>query len=688
MTCGPTTLNGPRPAFLRVIGVALALFGMLAHGALSAQGDSLTIRDKVLINIAAELQAGSYANILNTFSRYDAASAGDMADVQQYIAALTAGDDRIFMDSTALIEDNINPAMKAGMDVPDLAAPVYLNDFFTFFHRDAHGEKEEGSAPITMERADYGEPHAVQGNTVVTSLLYNVHWHGTHRTTGARYTPHQRLIVFQAEHKGSDWTAHIVSDSWYSPAITPFRSFEKELLAEQARSKGQKTTLLQEYRAAEAQALEEARHIREQRTTAYGNYIALGDQKLNDDPEGAVFWYGKAGELAPAGRWDHVIGQSRARRALDDRARIQQDQKLKDMALDLARQLDARKYRSVALPGFTEEDGRPSALGKSLAEKLAIHLSQAAASFDLADQSMVDRNLEQRRGMGAIDEKDQIAVGKTIGAQAVITGKLVRIGEDRVELATRILDIRKQSVAGGSPGQVLPLLPQERGAPMAQEPAPAGTQPGPTTAKPTMTRGHTAIGITGGVNLARLMGTDSLTERFTQGGTGFRIGLELERMSPKGNSRFATGLRLARYASSTGDDGLLARKITVNYLQLPLLYRLFTNRTAAGRFGLQLGAIGGYYFFGRTESYTPNLYVEVSPFNLHGSAGLCYEKAVGKVLRIVANASYDPMLFGLGDADKEPLTPSTDGPRFSAFSFAVGATFLLSPTSRHDDNSL
>ena len=126
----------------------------------------------------------------------------------------------------------------------------------------------------------------------------------------------------------------------------------------------------------------------------------------------------------------------------------------------------------------------------------------------------------------------------------------------------------------------------------------------------------------------------------------------------------------------------------MNYLQLPLLYRLFTNRTAAGRFGLQLGAIGGYYFFGRTESYTPNLYVEVSPFNLHGSAGLCYEKAVGKVLRIVANASYDPMLFGLGDADKEPLTPSTDGPRFSAFSFAVGATFLLSPTSRHDDNSL
>ena len=685
VACRPMLRRTPRPRkmWLNSRGLDSMLMPLVAcllgQVPTNAQVNQLTIEDKVKINIAAESQVYSYVSILNAISRNDAGSASAVEDLKQYVMAITTGDERIFTDSTALIEDNINTTFTADKPVSNLTVPVYFTDFLNQFQRDTTERPGQHTEPITMVRADYGEPHTTADGLVVTSLLYNVNWHGTQRISHAPYAPQQRVILFKAERKDAhDWAVRIAVDGWYAPGSEPFQSFEKELEAEQARSKDQKNTRLQAYRAAAAAALEQARFAREQRTAVYQDHINRGDQQLGTDPENALFWYGKAGEAAPAGRWDHVSGQNRARRALEDRARTLQDQALKVMAQSLARQLDAKKYRSVAVLEFTEQDGRPSATGKSLAEKLVIHLSQASIGFNVADQSLVDRALEQRRVVGSIDEKDQIAVGKAANAQAVITGKLIRMGADQVDLTTKIQDIKQRSVAGGGNG-MMPILPQDGGSTSVQESKPIDTEP---VADRTIKRGHTTLGATAGANLTRLSSTDSLTERFTHGGTGFRVGLEMERMGPKGNARFATGVRLSRYDASTGDEGL-ARTIQVNYLQLPLLFRLFTNHTSAGRFGLQIGVLGGYYFFGRTESYTLGRYIEVSPFNLHGSAGPCYELALGQGrTRIVAQATYDPMLFGLGNAENNTLTAPANAPRFSAISVAAGATFLISAPGR------
>ncbi|HRT54743.1 MAG TPA: hypothetical protein P5291_11710, partial [Flavobacteriales bacterium] len=125
------TLPRRRTGFLGARSVLLLSIGwylLFAAPALAQTGANdpgvLTTRDKALINTAAERLIGSYTDILNMFSRYDASSSSDVEDVKLLVAAITQGEDRIFTDTTAIIESDLDPSIQPGKTVPNLTAPV------------------------------------------------------------------------------------------------------------------------------------------------------------------------------------------------------------------------------------------------------------------------------------------------------------------------------------------------------------------------------------------------------------------------------------------------------------------------------------------------------------------------------------------------------------------------------------
>ena len=609
------------------------------------RADSLTTRDKALINTAAEQLVHSYANILNLFSRYDASSASDVEEVRLMVAAVTQGDDRLFTDSTAIIEDNINPAIRPGATIPDLAAPVYLNDFFTQFHGNTRD-------PVAMNLADYGEPHATPDGTVVTSLLYDVTWLGTHDTPGETYAPHQRVVVFRAMRKGvKDWDVRIATDSWSDPA-RPFKSYRQELEAERARSQSRTEAILKEYEDAAKQVAAEAARSLEERTKDYEAAIDKGDALLNDDPEGAMLLYQQAAKLAPVGRLDHIIQSRKAQRALEAKNTNDRERALDTLSARLVRQVERGGFSSVVVSDFTEVGGAPSGLGAHLASEVAGRMARMASHFT------VSRGTAPARG------------GAAIG------GGLLRTGGGKVSLTATIQDKR-----GNVKGQEKQEFPMPEG--FANNGAvPVGGPDANTVKAP----GIWSLGVSVGLLMTRTSGRNDLTDRFTKNGIGPRVGIEVERMGAKGNHRFATGMRWASFKCSTAGDEAVKR-IEVNYLQVPLLYRLFTDRTAIGRFGLQAGVLADVMTGALAESYTPQEYIDVSFLNAHASAGLCYETNGPGRMRISANVAYEPMVLGGvgryvnaadlnadGTPKEDPLLPS-GGPKLGAISFAVGVMF-------------
>lgn len=653
------TLPRRRTGFLGARSVLLLSIGwylLFAAPALAQTGANdpgvLTTRDKALINTAAERLIGSYTDILNMFSRYDASSSSDVEDVKLLVAAITQGEDRIFTDTTAIIESDLDPSIQPGKAVPNLTAPVYLLDFFTVFHGDVQN-------PITMRLADYGEPHTTPDGLVVTSLLYNVSWQGSNKNTGTSYTPHQRVILFTAARQGpKDWVVHIATDSWYDPA-NPFKSYRKELEAERARSKDRIEAVLKEYEDEARQAASEAARSLEERTASYDAAIAKGDVLLNDDPEGAMILYDKARDLAPVGRLDHLLQSRKAQRALDAKNTSERERALDTLSARLVRLVVHGGFRSVTILDMTETNGVKSALGSHLSNELAGRMARMASHFT------VSRGLAAGRG------------GAAIG------GNLMRVGGNRIGLTATLQDKR-----GNVRGQEKEDLPMPEGFDQG------GAEPNnDDLTSRNKAPGLWSVGVSVGLNLTRISGRNVLSDRFTENGIGPRAGIDVERMGATGIHRFATGVRWASFnVSTTGDD--VSKQLKVDYVQVPLLYRIFTGRTAIGRFGLQAGVLADFTVGALSESYTSKEYIDVSFLNAHASGGLCYETNGPGRTRITANVSYDPMILaGIGrylnasdlnlngTPKEDPLLPS-GGPKLSAISFAVGVMFRPDPVAR------
>lgn len=124
--------------------------------------------------------------------------------------------------------------------------------------------------------------------------------------------------------------------------------------------------------------------------------------------------------------------------ALASPARASED--IKGMAKAVAVAAAARQVKRVAVVPFTAPRGAGSFSGAVVSERLVIQLL-ARGELDLVERRFLDKILEEQRlGVFGIMDQDTVkALGKVLGVDAILTGTIVELKGERVEINARLI---------------------------------------------------------------------------------------------------------------------------------------------------------------------------------------------------------------------------------------------------------
>lgn len=113
---------------------------------------------------------------------------------------------------------------------------------------------------------------------------------------------------------------------------------------------------------------------------------------------------------------------------------------IQDMAKGMTAAASARKVKRVAVVPFTAPRGSASFSGAIVSERLVIQIL-ARGELDLVERRFLDKILEEQRlGVFGIMDQDTVkTLGKVLGVDAILTGTIVELKGDRVEINARLI---------------------------------------------------------------------------------------------------------------------------------------------------------------------------------------------------------------------------------------------------------
>ncbi|MBI2387291.1 MAG: hypothetical protein HYV14_14960 [Elusimicrobia bacterium] len=113
---------------------------------------------------------------------------------------------------------------------------------------------------------------------------------------------------------------------------------------------------------------------------------------------------------------------------------------LKDLASAVTTASAARNVKRVAVVPFTAPRGAASFSGAIVSERLVIQIL-ARGELDLVERRFLDKVLEEQRlGVFGIMDQDTVkTLGKVLGVDAILTGTIVELKGERVEVNARLI---------------------------------------------------------------------------------------------------------------------------------------------------------------------------------------------------------------------------------------------------------
>lgn len=126
-------------------------------------------------------------------------------------------------------------------------------------------------------------------------------------------------------------------------------------------------------------------------------------------------------------------------------ARASQD--IQDMARAMTVAAAGRKIKRVAVVPFTAPRGSGSLAGAVVSERLVIQIL-ASGQLDLVERKFLDKVLEEQRlGVFGIMDQDSVkALGKVLGVDAILTGTIIELKGERVEINARLINTETAQV--------------------------------------------------------------------------------------------------------------------------------------------------------------------------------------------------------------------------------------------------
>jgi TolB-like protein len=143
-----------------------------------------------------------------------------------------------------------------------------------------------------------------------------------------------------------------------------------------------------------------------------------------------------------------------------------------------ARAVQKLSDKKVAVLPFEYVDGRKSAGGRVVAEELTNRI------VELGDLTVIERGLVEKvmselefQMSGAVDPDTAKKIGKGLGVEAIITGTLEDLGDDRVEVNARVIKTESYEIIAAASGEVVKTWEKDGDASDAVEPPPERTKP-------------------------------------------------------------------------------------------------------------------------------------------------------------------------------------------------------------------
>ena len=296
---------------------ALSILFMLATTVgVALPGDSLSVRDKGLINALAESTFKRYVALLDEIAGLEANDDESALLVHELImSACGPGRDRMFLRPDVRIQDNVDPTngpQTAGKDRP---VEEYANDLLLYFQ-----SRDPLRTAVEAKLLKMREP-GVSEHTF-TQVLYEMRFLGRHSQLTEPYVTHRRVLEFVAEPRaGGGWDVVIASDNFFDPSATFSEALLEQDLDSLARA-GRKdikqlTAAAAEYRSAFEQEQQREEQQRAERRLAFETAMAAArDQLTSGDFEGATNLLEQARSLDPLAV-DPLVLLNETRRAME-----------------------------------------------------------------------------------------------------------------------------------------------------------------------------------------------------------------------------------------------------------------------------------------------------------------------------------------------------------------------------------
>jgi len=163
-------------------------------------------------------------------------------------------------------------------------------------------------------------------------------------------------------------------------------------------------------------------------------------------------------------------------------ARIQA-QDFRAVSTDVAQHIQTSGRKSVAVIDFTDLEGKPTKLGRYLAEEFSLALLSDARGFDVIDRTHLNTVLQEHKlaTTGLIDPATARQLGKIAGVETLVTGTMTPF-EEHVHLTLKVLDTETAKMVAAASYDV----PKTKtiGDLMGSEPAPNASSNPRTTSNP------------------------------------------------------------------------------------------------------------------------------------------------------------------------------------------------------------
>jgi len=128
---------------------------------------------------------------------------------------------------------------------------------------------------------------------------------------------------------------------------------------------------------------------------------------------------------------------------------------LRKMAKELTKSLKKLKDPRIGILAFPHHNGGISSGSSIVSERLTTYLA-SMAGIKVVERRLITKMLEEQRlnETGVIDQNSAQEIGKVLGINVIVTGTLIDLGDDKVEVNARGIESASGSVVAASQAKI------------------------------------------------------------------------------------------------------------------------------------------------------------------------------------------------------------------------------------------